>query len=315
MCSSDLMMYYGNSGATTTSSASNTYFNPISYWYLDGNVNDALGVNDLTNNGATSTTGKIGTAYSFSGSNVAYSSNGDLLLTAPMSASLWFKSTTTSTDAMMLVKIVSNYGHMRYSLELQSGKVVSRYYDGSGAIHQLTSPLTYNDGVWHQAVYVRTTTNHYLYVDGSLVDSGTAPNTYLLALERQFTLGAFDDDAGYKNFYVGKLDEVSIYNKALTSTQINELYQQTAPTFTIGTEQVQFACNFNGTVKDENGVAISSARVVLMNATSDDFVTNTTTDINGLWSVGVLNHGNYSVYAYQPGNFTRPGDIKVNIKC
>ena len=32
---SSVMMYYGNSGATTTSSASDTYFNPVSMYYLD----------------------------------------------------------------------------------------------------------------------------------------------------------------------------------------------------------------------------------------------------------------------------------------
>ena len=44
----------------------------------------------------------------------------------------------------------------------------------------------------------------------------------------------------YGNAIAGEtIDEVSIYNKALTSTQISELYNQTAPTFTIGAEQVQ----------------------------------------------------------------------------
>lgn len=46
--------YYGNAGATSTSSASNTYFNPVSAYYFDANANDFVGSNDATIHGTTS---------------------------------------------------------------------------------------------------------------------------------------------------------------------------------------------------------------------------------------------------------------------
>ena len=297
---SSVMMYYGNSGATTTSSASDTYFNPVSYYYLDGNVNDALGVNNGTNNGATSTTGKIGTAYSFSGTTNIWL-NSTVFDFTPISVGIWANLSTGQTGGIL------SLDRYRFRIDQGStGDVIYTVYDGA-AYEIITTPNSYTG--WHYIVVTLDSGTMSLYVDGILIASQSG-NVAWGGLP-----AAIGSDGDKVYWTGGTADEVGIWNKALTSTQISELYQQTAPTFTIGAEQVQFACNFNGTVKDENGVAISSARVVLMNASSDDFVTNTTTDINGLWSVGVNSSGNYSVYAYQPGNFTRPGDIKVNIKC
>ena len=67
-------MYYGNPLATSASSASDTHFNPISYYYLDEasgtTAYDALGNYNGTNNGATvNQAGKVGKAYSFDGTN------------------------------------------------------------------------------------------------------------------------------------------------------------------------------------------------------------------------------------------------------
>ncbi len=74
-------------------------------------------------------------------------------------------------------------------------------------------------------------------------------------------------------------------------------------------------CTFNGTVKDGSGTAINGARIVIAESVSDDFYANTTSDANGLWSLNVSVNGNYTVYAYQSGNKTRPGDIYPYVEC
>lgn len=74
-------------------------------------------------------------------------------------------------------------------------------------------------------------------------------------------------------------------------------------------------CTFNGTVKDGDGNAINGARIVIDYAGTDVSFGNTTSDANGLWNLNVTADGNFSVYAYQPGNITRPGDIKSYVEC
>ena len=113
-----VMMYYGNSGATTTSSASDTYFNPVSYYYLDGNVNDALGVNNGTNNGATSTTGYVGGAYSFDGSN--YISIGSQNIIGEISLSTWIKGSDAGFSNL-IAKDDTTASGIQYRMDISSG--------------------------------------------------------------------------------------------------------------------------------------------------------------------------------------------------
>ena len=52
-----------------------------------------------------------------------------------------------------------------------------------------------------------------------------------------------------------------------------------------------------------------------MKVGSDISQGNTTTNSTGGWNINVTKGFNYSVYAYEPNNFTRAGAIAVNIKC
>ena len=113
MCSSDL---YGNSGATTTSSASDTYFNPVSYYYLDGNVNDALGVNNGTNNGATSTTGKIGGAYSFDGTSYIQFAPWTSGTGYSFTATTWIYPTSTGTRSEEHTSELQSHSFISYAV-------------------------------------------------------------------------------------------------------------------------------------------------------------------------------------------------------
>ena len=112
------MMYYGNSGATTTSSASDTYFNPVSYYYLDessGNVGiDSVGIYNLTNVGnvAINQLGKIGKSYRFSGSSSTYltSSGNSIPQGSNFTINLWVMNATGSgSTARVFASVQTTY--------------------------------------------------------------------------------------------------------------------------------------------------------------------------------------------------------------
>lgn len=81
------------------------------------------------------------------------------------------------------------------------------------------------------------------------------------------------------------------------------------------TELALPTCLFKGTVKDSSGTAINNARIVIVESITDTFIINASTNSTGHWSLNVNQDGNFSVYAYQPGNKTRPGDIKTYVEC
>lgn len=98
------------------------------------------------------------------------------------------------------------------------------------------SPHSYNDGRWHQVVSTYDGTTMSLYIDGSLVASGTASATspyggYLRA--GYDNLASFAHVFGFNNapgsapisfFLQGGLDEVSAYPTALTAGQVATLW-------------------------------------------------------------------------------------------
>ena len=94
----------------------------------------------------------------------------------------------------------------------------------AGTDYTVTSPATYNDGKWHYAVatYDGSSTVR-LYIDGSSVASKT-------------TSGALPDKAGTQplrvganslslnGFFVGAVDEVRVWNRQVSSTQVSSQY-------------------------------------------------------------------------------------------
>jgi len=84
-----------------------------------------------------------------------------------------------------------------------------------------------NDGAWHHAVGVinRTEEKIYLYVDGVVVDAaGSAITSYgTLSSSIKLDIGsAGPGSASYK--YVGSLDEICIWGRALSAGEVEALY-------------------------------------------------------------------------------------------
>ena len=84
------------------------------------------------------------------------------------------------------------------------------------------------DGNWHFVVGTYDGTTVRLYVDGSEVTPGTASNTmigYQLPTDT-FTVGGYPDpNCRQFAFYTGALDEVRVYDRALTADEISQLEQ------------------------------------------------------------------------------------------
>jgi len=96
------------------------------------------------------------------------------------------------------------------------------------------------------------------------------------------------------------MDEVGIWERALTSTEITQLYN--------GGNGISWAvdCTFSGFVKDEGGTALVGANVTIWNQYNISESYENTTIAGGKWSVTIKNSTNtYMAGAYYNKHLNR----------
>jgi len=80
------------------------------------------------------------------------------------------------------------------------------------------------DDAWHHVVAVRRGTVTTVYVDGVLKGTGNAANLKVVSNDQDFKIGVQEGASSNSSFFNGEIDDVIIYNKALTLTEIQALY-------------------------------------------------------------------------------------------
>ena len=189
----------------------------------------------IAGSGTTLVTGQIGSALSFNGSGyVTFTSTSVLGLpskTSEISVCCWVK--TTVTDATMVSLRNTGNGNTVFDLGVGfngvdnsfTGKPSFIIRDDSGAgLKVITSASAINDGNWHHVVLTRTSGQLLtLYVDGASAASGTD------TLSGALTPNVAGSAIAYERIVAslaltGLLDDLRIYNTALTSTEVAALY-------------------------------------------------------------------------------------------
>ncbi len=94
-------------------------------------------------------------------------------------------------------------------------------YDGSESAYEGYSNTVVSDGQWHMLTYVRTGATGYIYVDGFLENTHAAG--YSFGPTDLWSIAQEWDASGPTDFLAGIVDDVRIYNMALTQDQIVQL--------------------------------------------------------------------------------------------
>ena len=82
-----------------------------------------------------------------------------------------------------------------------------------------------NDGQWHHVAGVYDGANMFLYVDGTLDVSQPATGSIAQnSAPLRIGANASDGEDGTGYYFNGLIDEVSIYNRALTASEIQAIY-------------------------------------------------------------------------------------------
>ena len=162
------------------------------------------------------------TAAEFSGSGVFVPSYFGLdLVGNAVSIEVWAKGGPQTPFAYLVSKSDWN-GTIGYSLYAGVNGTL-RFFVGTGTL-QITDEAGFTwDGAWHHIVGVYDGSTVNLYVDKVLVASTPASGDIASSFGTPLTIGRFNG-GGFT--FAGDLDEVAVYNYALTSDQIHHHYNQ-----------------------------------------------------------------------------------------
>lgn len=200
-------------------------------WFkADGNALDSQGGNLATlMNGTSYMTGEDGAAFSFNDASSQYVSIADAPAMKPASFTVegWFALGDFPAPASLVSKPFATGTAHSYQLLYNSGEIQAVVGTTDGAQTLLHSAFAPSANAWaHYALtYDATSRQARLYVNGALVGSQSTPVSAVAYDSHPVLLGADYGDGSYSGFYKGGADEVSVYNRALTATEIATIYK------------------------------------------------------------------------------------------
>jgi uncharacterized repeat protein (TIGR03803 family) len=186
----------------------------VNWWRGENNGADSAGANTaFLSNGVAFATGEVGRAFSFDGIDDVLGVNASAIA-PPWSAEFWVNRQATTNDSAVLIG--DNATALKLEQYPNTKKVGYTIWGVRDYNFTNSSPLPI--GTWTHLVFVGSTTNIQLYVNGAFVDSINTNWT----LPRG-TIG-YDVARGNKKQLKGLLDEISLYNRMLTPGEIQSLY-------------------------------------------------------------------------------------------
>lgn len=201
----------------------------VGYWPMDEGsglaAGDASGNgNNGTLTGTTWVNGKHGKALSFDGSTnkVIISNSSSLNISgSTITVSVWFKASNLSGKKILLTK--GSYGyHWNYGIGFDNYNLMFRHDNGDITSTAVSVSLN----TWHNFTGVYSGGNNYYYFDGVLIDTKSDQGWSEQLGDKQLTIGAaYTLNSGiYSEFFSGLIDDIRIYNRALSQTEISKLY-------------------------------------------------------------------------------------------
>ena len=229
----------------------NTVSDYISKWRFDGSSGvtaydenlTSLNEGTLTNmntgldNGSSgwSSSGKYKNAISFDGvDDYVQASNTKIITGMNWTIAVWINTTSPNRhsggDALYCERAPSGNDIVKLdSLDATSpNSVFVTLRNDGGTLLQVRSTKIINDGIWHFIVGTKQGTAIKLYVDGILENSNTWSGTDTYTNGIQSRVGGDAGDSS--SHFLGKEDNVILYNHALTNDEINQTMNNTMVT-------------------------------------------------------------------------------------
>ena len=216
--------------------------NLFTVYKAESNTNDSFGLYSGTSvGGLTYAAGKSGNAFIFNGSTAAVSlpNNTFNTLTGDFSISAWVYIPTgyLGTDSIYVLCDVYvpswaiNFKGISFrtagnSLDFLIGDGTS--YNGNTGLHILSYAITFTTNTWYHVVATRkASTGSKTYLNGLLVASNTDTTNPIFHTTQTPQIGRMYIPSVQNSYYApnnSKIDEINIWNKELSASEVYELY-------------------------------------------------------------------------------------------
>ena len=203
----------------------------IAYYPFNGNANDYSGNgNNGTVYGAQLTSdknGKHNAAYTFNGVNdfikVPTSTSlenfdKEITISAWININKWFNSGSVGYFPILEKSDESSIGGLM-NLHINTSTGIQSIYRGNIAYNNYKIPLNQ----WVYVSFVCKNNTAYFYIDGNLIGKKQMNGNYSYKKNSPLIIGK--DIPGLVEYANGKIDEIRIYNRALSDSEIKFLYQ------------------------------------------------------------------------------------------
>lgn len=219
--------YIGKSNTTAASPLSSGL---VGYWSLDGDATnwstgktaDKSGQGNTGQLVSMSTTtspvsGKVGQALNFNGANSCITTQKSLSNASAFSLAAWVNASSLGNR----IGFVGQNDAIEFGFA-DTTHIAGWTPNGNGG-NTLSYPVdsTFLNR-WHYVVFSGDAGGEYLYVDGVRVASGTGSSNFGSSAYTVNIGCAVWDASG--NYFAGKSDDVRIYNRALSASEVSQLY-------------------------------------------------------------------------------------------
>lgn len=214
----------------------------IGHWKLDETSgttaadSSSSGLNGTMQGGLSGTNdsvvGQLDGALDFNGTSdyididQAFNGVGDFTFAA------WFRADQAVPDTGDIVSERENASNVQQTqlilTRLNAGKADLRIRNSSGTLNSVTTTQSYDDGLWHHAVFQREGSTIRIYMNGGaeIVQTTGAVTGDVVDATNRLRIGAM---VGSSKFFPGPIDDVRIYNRALSSSEVVSLYSLKIP--------------------------------------------------------------------------------------
>ncbi len=231
------------------------YSEIVSYW-REENGNDTANLRNLTDiNSPTYQAGQFNNGVLFDGSS-NYQITSTLFTGSTGTIHLWFKSNDVNQATWFSQSKASDANYIRVG-----GCVVTGCTDigadisvaGTQVLTFGTNVTGWNDNTWHMVDFTVSSTGNLFYIDGVVTTSITYANGNAatskwfadLVGADSLTIGVRKYNGIVADYFNGMVDDVAVFSRALTPTEISNLYTGNFPSTAIPAQRLlNFEDNF-----------------------------------------------------------------------
>jgi|11BtaG_2_1085332.scaffolds.fasta_scaffold00623_2 hypothetical protein len=176
--------------------------------------------------------GQFGQYFNATGTKHLESNSSDITPTGSHSLSFWYKSTTTGQDNKRLLtvkgtNISSGWNNYDNSLGFYTGAGVASGSNASSTVTRVAEipDALINDAAWHHLAYTISATNSWtIYLDGSVYSGAVSGEARSFNDNNRLAITTYAGNDNYNT--ICAIDQVRLFNRVLTNSEIEDLYNE-----------------------------------------------------------------------------------------